>query len=175
MSSTPRTAVLKNSLMYAAFVYGSFSFLAAASVYFLVRMRIRYIIYSAVIFLTLLQIVGAFFKIMHMPGADQLLILGFAGTIIGGGLLIWRSVWNEGKGIIFNKLMVGLMLLVQLALVFFPVRADQLGSLLNYPITALIATVLINDQSEHQGERNMMIVFLMQAVFYIASELLKSL
>ena len=160
--------------MYAAFVYGSFSFLAAASVYFLVRMRIRYIIYSLVIFLTLLQIVGAFFKIMHMPGGDQLLILGLAGTIIGGGLLIWKSLRTSGKQVLFNKLMVGLMLLLQVALVFFPIRAQQLGGLLNYPITALIATVLINDQSEHQGEKNMMIVFLMQAVFYLVSELLKS-
>jgi peptidoglycan/LPS O-acetylase OafA/YrhL len=159
--------------MNTAFIFGSFSFLAAASIYLLIKMRIQYILYSVVIALCLVQLAGAFFKIMHWTGADELLIVGFAGTILGAGLLIWKSIRNQGKQILFNKLIVGLMLLLQLALALFT-QARELGGLLNYPVTALIATVIINDQSEHQGEKNMMIVFLMQAVFYLVSELLKS-
>jgi len=161
--------------MYAAFVYGSLSLLAVASVYFLVRMRIRYVIYSVVVFLTLLQIIGAFFKIMHWPGGNELLFLGFAGTVLGGGLLVWKALRNTSKQVMFNKLVVGLILLLQIGLMFFPSsQTNKLGPLLHYPIVALAATVVINDQTEHQGEKNMLMLFLMQSLFYIAVEILKT-
>lgn len=160
--------------MYAAFVYGSFSFLAIACVYFLLRLRIRHVFYSGVILLTLLQIVGAFFKVIHWTGGDQLLMLGFSGTIIGGGLLIWKAVRNSRRQVMFNKLALGIILLLQIAFMLFPSpQTSRLAPLLHYPIVALAATVIVNDQTEHDGEKNMLMLFLMQSVFYIVVEILK--
>ena len=161
--------------MSATFIYGSFSFLFAASIYLIIRLRLQYVIYSVAIALSLLQLAGAFFKIMHMPGGDELLLVGALGTLLGAGLLIWKSLRNRFNQVLINKLVVGLLLLSQLVLAFFSLQTHQLAGILNYPVTALIATVLLNDQSEHQGEKNMMIVFLMQAIFYIVSELLNVL
>lgn len=162
--------------MYPAFIYISFSFLAAASVYLLVKNRFQYIVYSLAIFLVMLQTAGAFFKILHLPGGDELFLSGFAGTILGGVLMVWKSLRNKTHQVLFNKLAAGILLLVHIALFLFPsAQAIALGPLIYYPVTALVATVLINDQAEHTGEKNMLILFLLQGLFQIVFNLLKVL
>ena len=158
-----------------ALVYGSYFLLAVASLYFLIRLRTEYLLYSVAIFLTFLGILGAFFRIMHWPGADELMPGGMAGTVLGGGLLVWKSLRNHTNHVIFNKLMAGLIILIQVALIFLPsAQAQNYGPLLNYPIAALIGTVLLNDQAEHRGEKNMLMLFLFQALIHIAVNLLVS-
>ncbi len=162
--------------MHAAFIYGSFSVLAIASIYLLIRNRLQFILYSVVIFSVLVQSAGAFFKILHLNGGDQLFTMGFVGMILGGALLIWKGLKNSINQILFNKLAAGILIFAHTALFFFPAaQVIRLEPLTYYPITALIATVLINDQTEHQGEKNMLILFLLQGIFQIISNLLKVL
>jgi len=159
--------------MNSAFVFGSFSILALASIYFLIKNRVQYILYSVVIFLVLGQIVGAFFKIMHWPGADELLVLGVAGAFLGSVLLILKAFRNKDNRFVLNKLIVGMLIISQMVLPFSAsANFQNLSGLLHYPITALLATVLLNDQAEHEGEKNMMILFLLQGIFYIIINLL---
>jgi peptidoglycan/LPS O-acetylase OafA/YrhL len=159
--------------MHSAFIFGSFSIIAIASVYFLIKNRLQYILYSVVVFLVLANVAGAFFKIMHLTGADELLILGISGSFLGSVLLMLKSFRNKNNQFILNKLIVGILILLQLTVPFFlPSDAESFGGLLNYPITALLATVLLNDQAEHEGEKNMMILFLLQSLFYIVINLL---
>lgn len=162
--------------MYAAFIYTSFSFLVIASVYLLIKNRLQYIVYSLAIFFVLLQTAGAFFRILHLPGAGELFLTGLAGPVLGGVLMIWESLRNKTHQLLFNKLAAGVLLLVNATLFFFPsAQAVALGPLIYYPVTALVATVLINEQAEHRGEKNMLILFLLQGIFQIVFNLLKVL
>ena len=162
--------------MSAALIYGSFSFLGIAAIYLLIKNGLRYIVYSVVIFLTLVQVAGALFLILHLPGGYELLLTGLAGTVLGAALLIWRSLQNSIHQVLFNKLVAGILLLAQCALFFLPAAQTlKIEPFIAYPITALIATALINDQTENDGERNMMLLFLFQAIFQIVFNLLRVL
>lgn len=159
--------------MNSALIIGSYSFLVIASGYLLVRNRFQYLIYSVVVVLTFGAILGSLFSILHLPGADELLLTGFAGTILGACLLIWKSVRNVQKQVLLYKLMTGLILLFQImAFMLWPHYAERTG-LLNYPLTAFIATVLINRQYEHEGERNILILFMLLGFLYILIEVLQ--
>jgi hypothetical protein len=162
--------------MNATFIYGSFSFLGVAAIYLLIKNRLGYIIYSVVIFLVLLQIAGALLRILHLKGGDALLLTGLTGTMLGGVLLIWRSLQNSLHQILFTKLVAGVLLLIQCALFFLPVAQSlKIEPFIAYPVTALIATLLINDQAEHEGEKNMLLLFLFQSIFQIVFNLLRVL
>ena len=159
--------------MHTLLTYAAFSLLAGASIFFLIKNRTQYILYSVVILLILMQVIGAFLRILHLPGAEQLLLLGVGGTLLGGVLLIWRAFSNRQGQTILNKLLVGVLLIVQIALPLLDIGSSRnFAGLLNYPVTALLATVLINRQTEHEGEKNMMILFLVQGIFYILMNLL---
>ncbi|HET9486800.1 MAG TPA: hypothetical protein VFO54_05175 [Chryseosolibacter sp.] len=162
--------------MNSAVLLGSYSFVAIASIYLLVQTRLQYLVYSFVILTSLLQILGYFFMIMHYPGSDELIMLGFTGSVLGAFLLIWKSVRNHSRQVLFNKLAVGLLLIFQFVIsLFWTEHIDRLGPILPYPITALIATVLISDQTEHQGEKNMLIIFLLHGIMTIIFSLMKAL
>lgn len=159
--------------MNSAFIIGSYSFLAIASGYLLLRNRFQYLIYSIVLVLTFGAILGSLFSILHWNGADELLLTGFSGTILGALLLIWKSIRNVQQQVLLYKLMTGLILLFQIAaFLLWPQHADRAG-LLNYPLTAFIATVLINGQYEHEGERNILILFMLLGFLYILVEVLQ--
>lgn len=159
--------------MHSAFIIGTYSLLAIASGYLLARNRFQYIIYSIVLVLTFGAILGSLFSILHLKGADQLLLTGFLGTVLGALLLIWKSIRNVQHQILLYKLMTGLILLFQIvSFLLWPQYAERTG-LLNYPLTAFIATVLINEQYEHEGERNILILFMLLGLLYILTEVLK--
>lgn len=150
-----------------------YSILALASIYFIIKLRFRFILYSAVLLLTLVSLIGSLFKIMHVPGGDELLMAGFAGTTLGAILLIWRSFQNSQRQVLFYKLMAGACIIFQIVIVFFlPAHSDKVG-LLNYPVTAFLATILINKQFEHEGERSIVVVLALQGFLYILIEVLR--
>ena len=159
--------------MNSALIIGSYSFMAIASVYLLVKNRFQFIIYSVVLVLTFGAVIGSLFDILHLPGANELLLTGFAGTILGAILLIWKSFRNIQDQILLYKLLAGLILIFQIVSVFlWPAYGDRV-ELLNYPLTAFIATVLINEQYEHQGERNILIMFMLLGLLYIVIDIVK--
>jgi hypothetical protein len=125
--------------------------------------------------LVLTSVAGSIFSILHLPGASELLLISFTGTFLGAVLLIWRAFRNRQGQMLLNKLFAGSILIFQIAAVFLlPEQASKIG-LLNYPLAAIIGTVLINNQHEHEGERNILILFLMQAVLYILIEVTRLL
>lgn len=149
-----------------------YSVLALVSLYFLIQHRLRFIAYSVVLLLTLCSLVGSLLKILHMPGGDQLLLAGFGGTLLGAILLIWRAFQNTQRQVLFYKLMAGACILLQIVIAFFlPAHSEKVG-LLNYPVTAFLATIFINKQYEHEGERSIVIVFAFQGFLYILIEVL---
>jgi hypothetical protein len=120
-------------------------------------------------------VLGSFFKILHLAGADQLLIVGLAGTILGAVLLVWKSFRNRQNQLVLNKLIAGAMILLQIGIaIFLPEQSAKTG-LLNYPVTAFIGTVLINKQYEHQGEKGVLILFMLQGILYIAIDIARLL
>src|SRR5688572_8610315 len=117
--------------------------MAIASIYLLVKNRFQFIIYSVVLVLTFGAVIGSLFGILHLPGANELLLTGFAGTVLGAILLIWKSCRNIQGQILLYKLLAALILIFQIVSAFlWPEHSDRVG-LLNYPLTAFIATVLI--------------------------------
>ena len=101
------------------------------------------------------------------------MLTGLAGTVLCAGLLIGKSFHNSKKEILFYKLIAGLILLFQIVSVpLWPEQADR-AALLNYPLTAFIGTMLINEQYEHRGERNMLIFLMLQGFLYILIEVSK--
>ena len=159
--------------MNPAFLIGSLTLITVASLYLLIQIRLHYPVYSVVMILVLASVAGALFNILHLPGASELLLLSFAGTFLGSVLLVWRALKNRQDQILLNKLFAGLILLFQIVAAFvWPLDAGKTG-LLNYPLAAIIGTILINKQYEHAGERNILILFLMQGILYILIEVMK--
>ena len=159
--------------MHPVIIIGSLFLMAVAAVWLLIQNSNRYLIYSVALALTCAVLPGAAFKILHLQGADQLMLTGLAGTVLCAGLLIGRSFHNAKKEILFYKLIAGLILLFQIVSApLWPEQADR-TALLNYPLTAFIGTLLINQQYEHRGERNMLIFLMLQGFLYILIEVSK--
>ena len=159
--------------MNPVFIFCSSGFLLLASGYLLFKTRTQFLLYFLVILFCSAQIIGALMKVLHLPGADQILMVGILSTFFGAILLMITSIKNNSKEIQSNKLILGLLILGQILIpVMLPEHTD-VASLINYPVTALCGTLLINKQSEHRGERNMLILFLLFACFYIVFELIK--
>ena len=159
--------------MHPVIIIGSLFLMAVAAVWLLIQNSNRYLIYSVALALTCAVLPGAVFKILHLQGADQLMLTGLAGTVLCAGLLIGRSFHNAKKEILFYKLIAGLILLFQIVSApLWPEQADR-TALLNYPLTAFIGTLLINQQYEHRGERNMLIFLMLQGFLYILIEVSK--
>jgi hypothetical protein len=157
----------------AALIIGSYSFMAIASVYLLVKNRFQYMIYSVVLVLNFGAVIGSLFAILHLPGANELMLTGFAGSLLGAALLIWNSFRNIQDQVLLYKLLTGLILIFQIVSVFiWPAYSDRVA-LLNYPLTAFVATVLINEQYEHRGEKNMLVMFMLLGLLYIVIDIVK--
>lgn len=159
--------------MQSVIIIGSLVFMAVAGTWLLIQNSNRHPIYSIALAMTCAVLPGALFKILHLQGADVLMLTGLAGTVLCAGLLIGKSFHNNKKEIIFYKLIAGLILLFQIVSVpLWPEQADR-TALLNYPLTAFIGTMLINEQYEHRGERNMLIFLMLQGFLYILIEVSK--
>jgi hypothetical protein len=162
--------------MASGFLYGSVFVVVAATIYFLIRTGTRYPLYFTVLVLYVIQSVGLVFKIMHLPGADELLMLGYAGTVGGSLLLIWKGFKNQAKEIYLYKILSGVIILAQFVLAYFwPHEIYGVARILHYPIVALLGTILLKDQWEHEGEKNLMMLFVLQSLIFILNDVMKSL
>lgn len=156
--------------MKAVFLSLAYGLMIAIAVALIVKTGKRYLGYTAVIIAILCSAVGALLAILHFPGAQELLLIDFAGTMVGAAILVWSGVVNPQRRILLYKLMVGVIILLQVLGGFlWPYYSDKL-SLLNYPATAFATTVLIYRQYNNEGERNLLAVFAMQGLLYILVE-----
>jgi hypothetical protein len=162
--------------MASGFLIGSVFVVVAATMYFLIRTSTRYPLYFTVLLLYVIQSAGLVFKIMHLPGADELLMLGYAGTVCGSLLLIWKGFKNQAKEIYLYKILSGVIILAQFILAYFwPHEIYGIARILHYPIVALLGTILLKDQWEHEGEKNLMMLFVLQSLIFILNDVMKSL
>jgi hypothetical protein len=159
--------------MNPVFIFCSSGFLLLASGYLLFKTRTQFLLYFLVILFSSAQIIGALMKVMHLPGADQILMVGILSTLFGAILLMITSIKNTSKELQSNKLILGLLILGQILIPLMLPEHTDVASLFNYPVTALCGTLLINKQSENVGEKNMLILFLLFGCFYIIFELIK--
>lgn len=158
--------------MNSTLIIGLYSILTLVFVYLLIKTRLQHWVYSLILMLCFGSVLGSLFGILHLQGRDVLLLIGFVGTFTGAGVLIWKSFRNSQHQIIFNKLIGAAIMILQIVLfLFLPAHADKAG-LLNYPVTAFLATVVINEQYDHVGERNILILFILQGFLYILIDVL---
>jgi hypothetical protein len=162
-----------HTYMNTTFIFASIIFLIIATGYLLVKTGTQFLLYFLVIFLSVAHMMGVIWKIMHLPGADELLMLGIAANICGAVLLIFKSIKNKSNSIHTNKLILGMLIISQFMIPIFLSEHNKVGLLLNYPVTALAGTILINQQSEHKGEKNLLILILLHGVVFIVGALLK--
>ena len=126
------------------------------------------VMYTIILVLGMVQLIGSVFKILHLPLADVLLWAGFAGTIIAGLTLISTSLKNTTNKILYTQFALGIVVLIQSSLpVLSPQVAFTYGGLLSYPIVALSATILLNGTEQNDGERNVLLLLLIQGLFFI--------
>jgi hypothetical protein len=148
--------------------------LLIVSGYFLVITPIRLFLYWLAILFHVLLLCGSVLKILHLPGADELLMSGFISSVLSGALMIWNGVKSNAKNSKAFKLMLGLCIIIQPVLsTLYVVDEDytifRLALYLAFPILLLAAWIIFKKETIHQGERNLVIVILAHAVFAVAA------
>ncbi len=144
--------------------------------YFIIITPKRYYLYSLTIFLYLLASVGALFKIMHLPGADEMLKIGFTCELLAGTFLIISGNKTGDNKFKAYKIILGILLIVHLLLgiVYSYLQAWDLHLLVRWlpGIIFLIAGwIIISKRTLHEGEKNLLIVILVQSIVAILSYL----
>jgi hypothetical protein len=144
--------------------------------YFLIRTPFRHFLYWAFIFLNLMVVVGAVIKILHLPGADELLLIASFSNLLGGALLIRDGVKTIEYQFRTFRILLGVLLLVQLVLSLPYVEFDymisyEVNNLLIYPILLIAGWILLKKQTLHEGDTNMLYLILFNAVLAILVQL----
>lgn len=140
--------------------------------YLLTQTPKKFVIYSILLILSFIGIVGSTFKIMHWPFAGIMLILGMVGEIIFGFMLSWNAIKNRKDKISFFHLALGVIILFQLLFAFnkaFVLYARWM----NYPIVGLSGTILLNRTETNRGERNVLILVFVQGVLFMIKAILR--
>ena len=126
------------------------------------------IIYAIILSFGILQLTGSVFKALHWPFSGVMLLIGFAGAIVTALTFVSTSLKNETKSVLVLQLLLGITLLLQCALaILSSAVALSYGSYFNYPVLALSATILFNRTYLNNGERNILLLVLMQALFFL--------
>lgn len=147
--------------------------LLIVSGYFLVITPIRLFLYWLAILFHVLLVVGSVLKILHLPGADELLMFGFISSGLSGALMIWNGVKSNTNVKAF-KILLGLCIIIQPVLsTLYVVNGYyvilRVALYLAFPILLLAAWILIKKEAIHQGEKNLVIVILAHAIFAVAA------
>ena len=131
-------------------------------------------LYSIILVLILLVIIGSIFKTMHWPFAGPILLCGLVGTLIIVCLLLYNARNAVSKNIRYEQLAIGLCMFMQLTLVYGIVFYDSpilvLGKLLYYPMVALCAAILLKNKYVNLGERNLILYLLVYSLFIVIKQ-----
>lgn len=151
-------------------IIGLIGALLVVSGYFLVVTPIRLFLYWLAIALYVITIIGSILKILHLPGADELIMSGFIGT----GLSAILSIRNGIKSPTINskslKILLGLCIIMQPVLSTVYVVNEsyvvlRVALYISFAILLLAAWILIRKETIHLAERNLIAVILAHAVF----------
>ncbi|HMV08680.1 MAG TPA: hypothetical protein PK325_05535 [Cyclobacteriaceae bacterium] len=142
--------------------------------YFLVVTPFRLFAYWLAIFLHITALVGSILKILHLPGGDEMLTTTFISSFLSGTLIFWRGIQSAETSVKMTKILLGLCIIVQPALsVISVVNGDfsvlTLARYLAFPIVMTCAFILLKKSVIHVGEKNLMSVALVHAIFAIST------
>ena len=139
-------------------------FLALATGYLAATTPRRYFLYLCVILLSGAYVLGMVFKILHSPGADELLLLGFVGQVAGAALLIRSGIKSDSGKIRLHQLLLGIVIVAQMAAANLFLQELSFARIANYLIVALAATPLVRKEYRHDGEWNLLMLVLLHAI-----------
>jgi len=156
------------------FIIAAHIALALVSVYFIFKMKFQPILYALAILLNIVMIAGVVMSVWHMPVGSEMMKVGMAGFVLGGVLFIWKGLKNNTGGILKYHLILGVIILVQLALVQFgPEKFLRLEMLLNYPLVGVAGTIILKEDYVHEGEKNLLIVYAFSGLIFIVNDVLQ--
>jgi hypothetical protein len=148
-------------------------FLALASGYLIATTQLKYFLYSLAILLSCGYIAGSVFKIMHLPGGEELLLAGLAGNIFGAVLLIRTGLKNGSGKILKYQLALGIIIILQFIAANLFTQVLTFATVANYLVVALTATLLVRKDYVHGGEMSLLIFFLIWAIIPVIFEFLQ--
>lgn len=147
----------------------SYLFFIAAIALLILQLEKKYPIYSTILLLGALSVMGALLKKYHVSGGGLLMLLGIIAEFIYVFTLIQNKLLKKS---IFHFLL-GLSFLLAWVLACLEVAYEPWGyaKLMNYAIVAFSGTILLNKQAFHPGDKNVLIYLCVQSLFFILNNL----
>jgi|GEM_PF-2486529 hypothetical protein len=146
------------------------------NIYLLTQNKASDYLYSVVLGLMFVEKIGSVLKIMHWPFAGTMLILGMMGSALAAILFI-RVFINERKS--NPHLILGVLILLQIIFTIGIVMPSLKYSILidyatylKYPILAICAGIVLNKKYVCTGEKNVLLLILLEGVFFIVKHIL---
>jgi hypothetical protein len=160
----------------AVFILATVIFWPIAAGYFTAKTERRFLLHLIVIISFIVRGAGSVLKILHWTGADELLMISQVGFGLGGLLLIWTGLRNPTGGLLVYQLICGGLIVLIVLTNFFPIyELDSAIRFAPYPLAALSATIIANKTYVHQGEKNMLIMYLIGAIEAVILDLVRLL
>ena len=148
--------------------------LPISSGYFLIITSRKYVLHIIVLVGFVVRSVGSLFKILHWTGAEEILLISYAGFALGGFLLIWTGLRNPTGKMLHYQLVVGSLILLMVLNAIFPTNNfGDVARYLPYPAAGLSATILLNGTYVHQGEKNMLKMYFIVAIIAVIVDLMR--
>ena len=143
--------------------------------YLIVENKTIHWFYSVILGLIGLGNIGSFFKLVHWPYAGVMVLAGLLGSILMVPAFLYSAQNQKNKNNRNVFLILGLCILVQLVLAVLSVKLYNLpvltyGKFLHYPIAAMCGTILLKNESENIGERNLILYLLVHSLFVIIKQ-----
>ena len=144
--------------------------------YFILVTPVRYYLYSLTIFLYLLASIGVLLKIMHYPGGDEFLTVGLMSELLAGTFLIIAGVKSADNKFKAYKIILGILLIIHLLLgvsysFFHTWNLHMLVTVLPCATLLIAGWIIISKRTLHEGEKNLLIVILVQSIMTIVGHL----
>lgn len=148
--------------------------LIASGYYFIVTSR-QFVLHKIVIASFAVRAIGSLFMILHYPGAAEIVLASYIGFAFGGFLLIWTGLRNPtGKPLLY-QLVTGILIGMIVINNFVPVKnLEDLVRFSSYPLAAFTGTILLKDTYVHQGEKNMVIMYFIVAIFAVILDVMQT-
>src|SRR5688572_23675910 len=85
------------------------SVIAITAGYLAIKTEKRFALHRIVVASFVILAIGILFKLLHLAGADQILMISYIGQALGGFLLIWTGLRNPTGKILFFQLISGIL------------------------------------------------------------------
>ncbi len=134
----------------------------------------RFVLHMIVIVSFFIRGIGGILKILHWTGADELLIVSYAGFGLGGLLLIWTGIRNPTGKLLQYQLICGVLIGLIVVNSFWSLNAiDNIVRFLPYPVAALSATIIMSNLYIHSGEKSILVLYFIVAIFAVTLDLFR--